>query len=346
MSEVTPAEWRKRCFVCGLAFLGVPALLSPLPLQAEKVAAEQYAAMVKPKGTADAAEEKAAESVKEGQFIRVMKQGSDRLKLRGQMVSREQHRALLGLVKASFPSADVSDRIKFIDGAKPDIKLGGISFALKALSHLQEGAARIDDEGVQLSGSCESRAAYAEVKHHIDNARPTGLVVVDDIALPPTHFSWRAEVGDGKIKITGAVPDNSDKKQIEGIVRTLFSGAEIVNDTYVSEGAPESWLDAAMHSLKVLRLLNSGVVLLNDQSVQVGGQVTDVVTLRKLDNLTDGYPAGYALESNVSVPSAAASMLSFGFSFSSTATAYGTGGAPVEETKDSTDLMTGLGEAR
>ena len=214
-------------------------------------------------------------------------------------------------MKASFPAADVTDRIKIADGPKTDLKLGNISFALKALNYIDTGSARVEEQTVTLSGHTDSRADYEEIKTLIDNGRPNGIAVTDQIT-EPTAFSWRAEVGNGKVKLTGAVPDSVDKKQLESTVSKLFSGLEIVDNTYVADGAPESWLDAAVHSLQVLKLLNSGYVVVADHSVQLDGHAKDEATLRKIDALADKYPIGFALETKVSIPAMRASMWGVG----------------------------------
>ena len=337
MSEVTPAEWRKHFFICGVALCAAPALISSLVVRADRAAAEQYPAMADA-NTAAIAGGAVAAKLPVTYSIRVIKQSSEKLKLKGLVATKDDHRTLLGLIKASFPSADVSDRIKIADGPKADMKLGGISFALKALGYLQAGSAKIDEQGVSLSGDAESRAIYKEVKNLIDSGRPTGLAVKSEISEPKDSIAWRAEVAGGKVRLTGSVPDGGDKKELEAQVQKLFSGAEIVDNTYVVDGAPcpETWLDAAMHSLKVLRLLNSGVVQLAEHSIRVDGHASDEATLRKIDDLADRYPAGFALESQVSVPPAQASVFSFG-GFPSSATAAGRQHRPAIEGIDISD---------
>jgi hypothetical protein len=199
------------------------------------------------------------------------------------------------------------------------LRPGNVSFALKALSYLQPGAsATIDDQGISLTGDAENRALYDEIKNLIEQSRPTGIVIKSAVTEPQSSFSWRAEVGGGKVKLTGAIPDSVDKKELEDNIREMFRGQEIVDTTYVAEGAPESWLDAAMHSLQVLSLLNNGSVLLADHSVSLVGQVKDEPTLHKIDNMADGYPGGFAVDSQVSVPSPARAQASvFGMGFAS-----------------------------
>lgn len=313
MSGVMPAERRGFFYAWGLAVLGGTALIPPLALSADWVRAEPHKATAETR--TGAAGDETATLGQTAYSVRVIKQAEGKFKLRGQVASKEDHKTVLGLVKASYPSADVTDRIKIAGGPRSDMKLGNVSFALKALGYLQAGStACITEEGVALTGGAENRAVYAEVQSLIESGRPAGISIKDDITEPQKSFSWRAEVDDGKVKLTGAVPDTADKKELEGIVQKMFAGREVVDYTYVAEGAPESWLDAAMHSLKVLRLLNSGFVLLADQSIRVDGQATDGETLKRIADLADRYPVGFALESKVSVEPARASLFgTFGF---------------------------------
>jgi hypothetical protein len=294
ISGVEPAE-RSFSFVSwGLAALGLTAALAALPaLRADKVAAQQQMTI---------ADTGAASALPATFTVKIVKLAADKLKLKGIVATEEDHKALMGLVKASFPSANVNDRIKIANDGKADIRLGGISFALKALSFLRDGSARIDEHGVALSGSAESAVAYGEFKTFVASP-PTGIIVKEDqVSQPPTSMSWRAEVGGGKVKLTGAVAGNADKKELEATVQSLFSGLQIVDETAVVAGTSDTWMDAAMHSLQVLRLLESGFVQLADHKIQLYGHTSDESKLQKIDSLADAYPTGFALDSRVSAP--------------------------------------------
>jgi hypothetical protein len=317
ISGVEPAERRGYWVTWGLAALGLTAALAaPLALKADSVSAEQNGAKAEPVAAAVVAGAIVAEDTASKQqvaySIKVIKRSSDRLKLKGKVLTRDDHKALIGLVKASFPSADVTDRIKISDAPQQDSKpsgVGGISFALKILKFLENGEVRIDERGVDLLGRTESNAAYAEVLGFID-APPTGVVVRQaQIKAPENALSWRAEVGQGRVRLTGAVPDSDGKKKLEASVQKLFSGLEIVNDTYIAQGAPESWLNAAMHSLHVLRLLDTGFVQLADHTIRLDGHASDELKLGKIDILADQYPTGFSFQSKVSAPTQASMMV-------------------------------------
>lgn len=309
MSGVEPAE-RRGCWITwGFTALGLTAALAaPLALKADSVSAQQNGAKAEQATVAAGVAEAPASKQSVSYSVRVTKHATDRLKLKGQVPTQEDHKALIGLVKASFPSADVTDRVKIADAHQRDATpsgIGGISFALKTLSLLQQGEARIDERGVDLSGRTDNNEDYAEVMGFI-NTPPTGVSVRQAQIRPPANaLSWRAEVGDGRVKLTGAVPDSDGRKKLEASVQKLFSGLEIVNDTYIAAGAPESWLNAAIHSLQVLRLLDAGFVHLADHTIRLDGHASDELKLSKIDTLADQYPTGFSFQSKVSAPTQA-----------------------------------------
>src|SRR5688572_12583501 len=102
MSGVEPAERRGYWVTWGLAALGLTAALaSPLALKADSVSAEQNGAKAEPVAAAvmpgavvagaTASKQPAAYSIK------VIKLAPDRLKLKGLVLTLEDHRALIGL---------------------------------------------------------------------------------------------------------------------------------------------------------------------------------------------------------------------------------------------------------
>lgn len=239
------------------------------------------------------------------QFVLKIHKDGDRVRLKGQLPSEEDYKTVLGLVKANFPSVDLVDRLKVVEGAgKTNMKVGSVSFALKALSYLKSGTANVDDTSISLTGDVTADAIREEALQFIKSTAPTGVTLKSVyIATPPKSFVWRATLQDGQVRITGPMPDESGRGAMIGRAQMLFTGREIVDLTSVADGAPEGWTDAAMHSLMVLQLLKSGYIEMTDQAIRVDGTATDEQNLVGVDVLADKFPSGFSLESHVDAPS-------------------------------------------
>jgi hypothetical protein len=234
--------------------------------------------------------------------FRIQKE-ENRIKLKGQTSTEEDHKILLGLVKANFASIYVADRIKpRSDDARTNINVGGVSFALKVLSLLDTGSASIDEKVIKLDGKAGTRALHAEVLEYIKSKQPNGITVKTSITPPSKSFYWRAKFSDGQLDIDGAITAESDRQALDNGAHELFQNVNVVNQTGIVEDLPENWADATLLSLQILRLLNSGVVEIADQSIQLEGLSPDEATLKKVEELTRQYPPGFALKSRISTP--------------------------------------------
>lgn len=84
------------------------------------------------------------------------------LRLRGNVPSEEDHRTVLGMVKAHFPDLEVEDRLKIAAGAPlKEQWIGAVSFGLKQLAHLKSGSARLLNVGLRVDGEARDVSAYA-----------------------------------------------------------------------------------------------------------------------------------------------------------------------------------------
>lgn len=234
--------------------------------------------------------------------FRIQKEES-RIKLKGQTLTEEDHRILLGLVKAHFASTDVADRIKpRSDDSRTNINVGGVSFALKILALLDTGSAAIDQNSIILDGRAGTFARHAEVQKLIKSEKLNGIVVNTSIAPPSKSLYWRAKFSEGQLNINGVTSTESDRQALDDGARGMFQNVKIVNQTDIVEDMPESWADATLRSLQILRLLDSGVVEIEGQSIQLEGVVQDETTLRKIDELARQLPSDFALKSQINTP--------------------------------------------
>jgi hypothetical protein len=227
----------------------------------------------------------------------------DRFKLKGNMSSEEDYKTLLGLLKASFPSAGVTDRIEVKESATDsDVKIGGLSFALKLLGYLDKGQATVDDNGLTLEGAASTAVVLNEVRKLIDNDRPTG-VPLKNIRIAPPQKSWTISLTDnGTLKITGVVPDEAKKQAIAAAASKTLPECNIDDSTSVNSSIPDKWVDAAHHSLSILKVLSRGSVEITEDTIQLKGAAPNEVALKTIERLASEMPAGFSVHSEVTAP--------------------------------------------
>lgn len=296
MSGEKPGKRRGIAF--GFTSFGVAFLFTAVFSIASQPAAEQKTPDATQSGNKAGAE---TVSALPSAFLLRIQKDAGRIKLKGNMPSEEDHKTVLGLVKANFASIDINDRVKAAKGQPgTTVKVGGVNFALKVLSCLETGTATIDDGGVTLGGVAATSALYDEARKHIDTGRPIGVEVKSHNITPPSKtLKWSAVFSNGHLSMSGVVAGEDDKKVLETTARKLF-GHTIDSSTDLAESAPDSWMTAALHSLQLLRNLEWGTVQITDQSIYVEGTAADESALMEIDALADQYPRGFALESKVS----------------------------------------------
>ena len=227
----------------------------------------------------------------------------DRIKLKGVMSSEEDKKTLIGLVKASFPSATIIPRVRVIkSAANRDIQIGGLSFALKLLGYVETGKALIDDNGVTIDGEASTAVMLNDVKRTLANDRPTGVPIKNIRIAPPTR-SWTASIRkEGTLTISGVVPDESGKQVITAAAGRMFPECDVVDGTGVNSRLPDRWMKAALHALGLLRLLDNGSVEITDQSIRLKGDAPSETAVMMIDARATDIPTGFSLNSEVTAP--------------------------------------------
>ena len=227
----------------------------------------------------------------------------DRIKLKGSMSSEEDQKTLVGLVKASFPSATITNWVKLREAATHrDVKIGGLSFALKLLGYVETGKALVDDNGVSIEGSASTAVVLNEVKKTLANDRPTGVPIRSIRIAPPTK-SWTASVTkDNTLTISGVVPDETGKQVITAAAGRMWPECDVVDGTGVNTRLPDRWMKAALHALELLRLLDNGSVEITDQSIRLKGDAPSETAVKMIDARSSDIPNGFSLNSEVTAP--------------------------------------------
>jgi hypothetical protein len=200
------------------------------------------------------------------------------LMLRGFVPSEEDRRTVLGMVKAHFAELEVEDRLKVADGGPPREQwLGAVSFGLKQLSRLKEGAARLSDGGLKIEGEARSSDDFAELRKALAGSMPTGLVLLNDNIRPPVAdpFVFVAALSPNALTLTGSVPSEDTRKLIKDWSRRYFARPSLDDQLELASGAPKKWSNAVEASLRALSRLDSGKVSLSGVAISIEGMARD-----------------------------------------------------------------------
>ncbi len=225
-----------------------------------------------------------------------------RIKLKGNMSSQEDYKTLMGLVKANFPAVDLNNRVKINDkAAKEDVKIGGLSFALKLLGYVETGRASVDNNGLSLQGETSTAVVLTEVNKLIENDKPTGMPMNIHIARPERN--WQASVSaDGVVKISGIVKSDEVRQNILEVINSRFPRFRLEDRTLVNKSISDAWESVSLRSVELLSLLEKGSVEVTEQTIHLKGDASNGKALLMIDAVGAKLPSGFALRSEVTAP--------------------------------------------
>ncbi len=112
-------------------------------------------------------------------------------------------------------------------------------------------------------------------------------------------FTWSAtSAGDGRVVITGYVPNEDARKTLLTAARSVFAKSEIIDDMKLARGAPDrdAWLSGALFGLKQVAQLKKGTAGLDGLDLSVVGEAATIPAYRSVKTaLTSGLPGGVQL---------------------------------------------------
>ena len=206
---------------------------------------------------------------------------NNRIRLTGYAPSIAARQAILGVTKASFPGFEVVDRTTLARGVPSnDIWLAGVSFGLKQLTFIRRGDVRMRDLELAVYGETEDIAGYRAVKQAIVHSVPKGIkVTVDNVTAPVVRpFTWAAQFADGRLVLSGYVPNDAVRAGLVATARASLPGTVVIDKMEPGEGAPQGWAVAASASLRELARLEGGGVESRDAVLAVFGTAADAAT--------------------------------------------------------------------
>ena len=227
---------------------------------------------------ARAEKDNAKDKENNGAYIWSATRSGSSLRLRGSVPSEDDHRTVLGMVKAHFPDLEVEDRLKVASGVpNKEQWLGAVSFGLKQLAHLKQGSARLLGVGLKVEGEARSPEDYTDVKKALTGSLPTGLNIMSDNVRPPIAdpFIFTADLGPGKVTLAGSVPSEEARGRLRELSRQLFLRPTLDDQLQPASGAPKDWDSAVTAALRALSLLVSGKIALSGLAVTIEGVAPD-----------------------------------------------------------------------
>jgi hypothetical protein len=254
--------------------------------QAQKLDAEiaaQPAEAIEPaQSVPSPAADKTADSEREKKSYHwIANRRGSRLRIRGLVPSEEDRRIVLGMVKAHFPDLSVDEQLKVSEESPSrELWLGGVSFALKQLSHMERGTVRLSGLRLSVDGHTRTAADYKEVKKALESSLPPSLSLATDSVRPPAAkpFIFRADLSGAALTLSGSVPDEEVRKALLALTRELFGNPALHDELQLASGAPSDWDDAAIAALRALSRLESGMVALNGVALTIEGLAPDEPT--------------------------------------------------------------------
>lgn len=198
----------------------------------------------------------------------------NRIRIDGLVPSDKTRRDVLGMVKASFPSLEVDDRMKLARGAPPlDTWLGGVGFGLKQLALLREGRVDLEQTSLSVSGDALDGRSYRTVKTALSGQMPQGIRLKSESVRPPlaSPYVWSARRDGKEVQLAGYVPSEAARDELMRAARRLAPEAKVVDRMEPASGAPDGFAGVAAALLDQMGRLEDGSAQIRDKSATLNG---------------------------------------------------------------------------
>ena len=218
-----------------------------------------------------------------------------------------RERILAGVRNAQQSDLEISDDTKIANGA-PDGWEQIVAQALGELLRLNQGRLSISDTTLSLSGTAQREEdaevierAFLAIGSEGNDARADLEFVEASIPLI-SPFEFTARLSESRIELTGYVPDEAAKAEINSLITNGAGDRAIDDRTDIGRGAPDGWLAAVRLGLLDLLRLNTGALVLSDRTIRLDGVAQREATVRALRDGADAeLPQGFEREVQLDV---------------------------------------------
>lgn len=227
------------------------------------------------------------------------------IKIKGHVPSDADQQTILGIVKATMPELTIDDRMKLASGAPPKQRwLGAISFALNQLGAMNKGAARLTGMQLDISGEAATETAYLAILDALEKQLPEGLELSkSEVAAPvASPYSWAILYKNGKVTISGHIPNEKLRRALLANIEESFSGIVMEDAMKLGSGEPEGWPKALEVIVAQLSRLEEGEVKVEDNAVSMTGLADDEATAKDaVKTLRGNLPSIFKSEEKVRI---------------------------------------------
>lgn len=221
------------------------------------------------------------------------------VQLRGMAPNEATRQSIVGLVRSTFPAAEVVDQMTIRRGVpSQDTWLSGVSFGIKQLAGLKTGEARLDGLALAVSGEAETLDTYKGVKTALANQLPRGIRLTDEKVSAPIvkPYVWGARALGRQLTLTGYVPGERVREEILSAAKSAFPSVTIADQMQVAEGAPSGFVNATLAALRQLARLEEGRADASDVKLTLAGTANDAATADQArEGLRTGVPQTFTL---------------------------------------------------
>ena len=228
---------------------------------------------------------------------------NNRIRLTGYVPNQPARQIIVGVARANFPGFEIQDRMKLGRGApNQDNWLGGISFALKQLTYLKRGDARLDMLSLTLLGEAEDAGAYRTLAS-MPGSLPKAIKLASVQVTPPvvTPHVWSARFDGRSMNFKGFVPSEAIRSELQAAAREKLPENAVTDDSEPGEGVAAGWPETAVLAVKQLRRLQNGSAEIRDGQLFLSGVAPDEETAEAVRTALKALPATYKLSDGLSV---------------------------------------------
>lgn len=206
---------------------------------------------------------------------------------------------VLEAVDSLFPAAKVTDRM-LVAGGAPEGWSGAADIALKQLSQLDNGGAKLTGTDAELHGVAADQDVAEAVALTFDGGVPAGFRATENVTYRKARtpvakpYTWSAQFTGKELRLEGFVPDDKAKTALSAFANQRFIGDRVLDRTSIAIGSLPGFTQAALATLDQLARLDQGTVRFNDAAVDISGHALDKATAEAAPRaVADALPPGF-----------------------------------------------------